>query len=86
MLSLNKMRLDMKFTGAMNAIRKGKKVTRDGKTSIYMAGEKMLRLRGKNETEARFTQQDIEGEWSVVKVSVLKKTVAKKKTKKKKAA
>jgi hypothetical protein len=77
----------MKFTGAMNAIRKGKKVTRDGKTTIVMTDDKMMRIRGKKETEARFTQSDIEGEWNVVK-EVTVKAVAKKKTakKKKKAA
>ena len=77
----------MKFNAAMNAIRKGKKVTRDGKTTIAMNDNKMMRTRGNNETAASFTQDDIDGEWKVVK-EVTVKAVAKKNTvkKKKKAA
>jgi hypothetical protein len=77
----------MKFTGAMNAIRKGKKVTRDGKTTIVMTDDnKMMRIRGKKETEARFTQSDIEGEWNVVKEVTVKAVAKKKAVKKKKKA
>jgi hypothetical protein len=76
----------MKFNAAMTAAKKGKKVTRDGKSNILAVGSILMRERGKKSTEARFTQDDIDGDWKVVKEITVKATAKKKKVSKKKKA